>query len=92
MYLITAYTDISPRRPGFIPTAACERYMMGMWIFRYWNRFDTEYSSIFLSVFSPVMFNVHLSSIRGVDSGPIRGRSPAVTSSNPTERKEEGKR
>ena len=26
--LITAYTDVSPRKPGFIPTAACERYVL----------------------------------------------------------------
>jgi hypothetical protein len=38
------------------------------------------------------MSNFHLSSIRGVDSGPIRGRGSALTSSNHTKRKEEGKR
>lgn len=47
---------------------------------------------IFLSVFGPVMFNVHLSSIRGVDSVLIRGRSSALTSSNLTKRNEDGKR
>ena len=63
-----------------------------MWVLRYWNRFYSEYPSIFLSVFGPVMLNVHLSSIREVDSGLIRGRSSALTSSNPTKRNEEGKR
>jgi len=38
------------------------------------------------------MFNARLSSIREVDSGPIRERSSALTSSKPTKRMEEGKR
>lgn len=36
--LITAYAGISSRRPGFILTAACERYVIDIGIFRYWNR------------------------------------------------------